>query len=282
MNLLFPTDFSEASVKAFETAWYFAKQLKLPITLLHVYPVPITTAPVDDAGITEISEETILATEQAMEERLKQYKEDLKAQYNRHGNDTIRVDTMLKMGFVADEVLHAAEQINAKFIILGVQHTSNIKRAIFGSITGAILRRSKIPVITVPESFSFSGIKQIAYATDLTYADNDVINKLIELAEICGASLKCFHVHNSELTIENSIIQDFITQYKNEANRGLISFQLIDNISTVDGIDYFVKENKIDLLALYKQKHYWIDLFDKSISKQMAFHSTVPLLIYHE
>ena len=37
---------------------------------------------------------------------------------------------------------------------------------------------------------------------------------------------------------ENAIIDDFIQQYKTEANRRLISFELIDNINIIDCLLY--------------------------------------------
>jgi nucleotide-binding universal stress UspA family protein len=193
----------------------------------------------------------------------------------------VRTEEMLRMGFMGDELMHISEEIKASYIVMAVQHTSGLKRFFSGSSTMHILKKSKIPVITVPENLVFKAIKKIAYATDLTFNDNDILGRLLQVAELLGAEVKCFHVHDSDLEVENSIIQDFIVQYSAEIKQGLISFQLVDNVNVLDGIDFFVNEHEIDLLAVLKQKSYWLEL-EESMTKLLAFHTNIPLLVYHE
>ncbi|MBC8172640.1 MAG: universal stress protein [Chitinophagales bacterium] len=282
MSILFPTDFSEQSTRAFGYALEFAKKMNSTITLLHVYRLPVSYTGYDDPRTSGISEEVITATEHATEERLKLFKEELMNKYMSHHPEMVRVLGMLRMGFPGEETIRVAEEISASHIVMHVEHKKKINRVLFGSTTVHVMKKSKAPVITIPENYEFHEIKKIAYATDLTFSDNEIISRLLALAELFDAEVKCFHVHDSNLKVEGSIIDDFIEQYKSEANKRRITFQLIDNLSVLDGIEYFVKENQIDLLAIMKQKHYWLDFADKDISKQLAFHADVPLLVYHE
>ncbi len=282
MSILFPTDFSNESKKAFQFALELAKKTNDSITLLHVFGVPIPMTGFDDPRGADLTDEMLTVNEKAMEDRLKLFKDELKDKYAGYSAELVRVLGMIRMGYRGPEVIHVAEEIKAGYIVLEVKHFEKKKNFLFGNTTTHILGKSKIPVITVPEGYHFKGISKIGYATDLTFNDGIIISKLLELATIFNAEVKCFHVHDSNLDTENSIIDDFITQYKAEANAGKITFQLIDNLNAVDGIEYFVKENDIDLLAVLKEKKYWLDLFDTSVTKQLAFHSKVPLLVYHE
>ena len=282
MSILFPTDMSEISAKAFHLALELAQKTKSSITLLHVYAVPMPLTGLDEARGLDITEEMINANEKAMEERLQHFKEELKEMYGGFGDEMVRVTNMLRMGFKGPEIVRAAEETQASFIVLEVKHFEKKKNFLFGNTTTHILSKSVVPVITVPEGYKMKGIKKIGYATDLTFNDNSIISKLMTVAEMFDAQIKCFHVHDSNLETENSIIEDFITQYKSEANAGKITFQLVDNLNAIDGIEYFIKENDIDLLAVLKEKKYWLDLFNSSITKQLAFHSKIPLLVYHE
>lgn len=282
MNILFPTDMSEVSAKAFQMALNLAKKTGSTITLLHVYAVPMPLTGLDEARGLDITEEMINANEQAMEERLSHFKNELKEMYTGYGPEMVRVSSMLRMGFKGPEIIRAAEETQAAYIVMEVKHFEKKKNFLFGNTTTHILSKSTVPVITIPEGYKMKEIKRIGYATDLTYNDNSIISKLMGVAEIFNAQIKCFHVHDSNLDTENSIIDDFITQYKSEANAEKITFQLVDNLNTIDGIEYFIKENDIDLLAVLKEKKYWLDLFNSSVTRQLAFHSKIPLLVYHE
>ncbi|MFI5170991.1 MAG: universal stress protein [Chitinophagales bacterium] len=282
MSILFPTDMGEQSAKTFEFALNLAKKLNENITLIHVYPLPLTYPSLDESRLNDATEELLMATETAMEERLKLFKDELKAMYTSHAPEMVRVNGMLKMGFVGEEVAVAAEEINASYVVIGVKHTGGLKRFLGGSNVSGIIKKSKSPVITVPEKYNIVPIQQIAYATDLTFNDSEVISRMLELAAKFEAQVNCFHVHDSNLEVENAIIDDFIRQYKNEVDQKIISFDLIDNINILDGIDFFVKNKNIDLLVVLKQKTYWLEIFETSITKQLVFHENVPMLVYHE
>jgi nucleotide-binding universal stress UspA family protein len=280
--ILFPTDFSDQSYKTFGYALGLAKALNQPIKLLHVYHIPVMNPATIELGTNLISDEMMQATENAAEERLKQFKDELKLKYADSSETFVRVLGMVRMGMVADEIVRSAEEVHANFIVLGTKHNGSLSRVLFGSSVMQVIKKSKIAVITVPENYKQAGIYNIAYATDLTFSDNEMIRHLLQFAKNFSATVKCFHVHDSKLETENLIIQEFIEQYRTEANAGLISFQLIDNLNVLDGIDYFVKEHSIDLLCVMKQKHYWLDIYDKQFTKHLVFHEDVPMLIYHE
>lgn len=282
MSILFPTDLSEQSAKHFEFALELAKKLNHTITLVHVYPIPMPYPSMDETRTGDISEELITATEAAHEEKLKQFKNLLSDKYANSFPDLVRVGGMLRMGFVGEEVANCADEIKASYIVISVKHTTGLKRFLGGSDVSAIIRKSHVPVITIPDNYTFRPIQKIAYATDLTFSDNAVIAKLLEIGDSFGAQIKCFHVHDSNIDTENSIIGDFIEQYKSEANARRISFELVDNINVPDGIDFYVKSNDIDLLVVLKQKTYWLQIFESSITKKMVYHEDVPMLIYHD
>ncbi len=283
MPILFPTDFSPESAKSFEFALQLAKKQNDSITLMHVYPLPITFSSMDEGRMNDVSENLIQANETAMEERLKFFKDSLRDQYSNNYPELISVGGMLKMGFVGEEVARAAEEIQSSFVVVGVKGSSGLKRFLGGNDVAAIIKHCKRAIITVPENYTIKPLHNFAYATDLTFNDNSIISRILELASnFEDAHIKCFHVHDSNLEVENSIIDDFIQQYKSEANQRKISFELIDNINIMDGIDYFIQSRDIDLLVVLKQKHYWLEIFESSLTKKLVFHQNVPMLIYHE
>lgn len=282
MSILFPTNFSDQSVETFGFALHLAKKFNLDITLLHVYPLPMTLPSMDEGRMAEVTDDMIQATIAANEERLNLFKQRLSDHYANAHPDVVRVNGILRMGFVGEEVARCAEEEHADFVVISAKKATGLKRFLGGSDVASIIRRCQLPIFTVPEHYTFHNIDKIGYATDLTFSDNEVIARLLVLGEKFGATVKCFHVHDSNLDIENAIIKEFIEQYKDDANARKISFDLVDNINIHDGIDYYVKNNNIELLAVLKQKKYWLEIFESSMTKQLVFHEKIPMLIYHE
>ncbi len=282
MSILFPTDFSEQSANCFGFALNLAKKLNHTITLMHVYPLPMNFPSVDETRMADVTEEMVSITENAIVEKMKHFKDELQARYHDSTPQLTRVETLIKMGFVGDEVTRAANEIKASFIVICAKRPTGLKRFLGGSDVSSIIKKSDVPVFTVPENYTFKPIDKIGYASDLSFADNSVIGRLLEVADTLGAQIKCFHVHDSNLEVENAIIRDFIEQYKTEANDRRITFELVDNINITDGIDYYVKSHDIDLLVVMKQKTYWMDIFESSITKKLVFHEDVPMLVYHD
>ncbi|MEZ5013412.1 MAG: universal stress protein [Chitinophagales bacterium] len=282
MDILFPTDLSERSAEHFAFALDLAQKLGDSITLLHVYPVPVNYPTLEEGRMGDVSEELLNATSSAMEERMRLFKEGLSNRYASTHPGMTRVNTALRMGFPGDEVARAAAEMQARFVIIGVKQSSGLKRFFGGSKVSAILKKCEVPIVTIPDGYTYKPIDRIGYATDLTFSDNSVINNLLGLATSIKAQVRCFHVHDSNLDVENSIIDDFIKQYKTEANNRLITFELVDNINTLDGIDYFIQNHDIDMLAVLKQKSYWLEIFDASMTKKLVFHEQIPLIIFHE
>lgn len=61
----------------------------------------------------------------------------------------VTIDTMVRSGNAADEILKTAEEIGADLIAMSTHGRSGLRRLAFGSITDKVLRGSTIPVLMV-------------------------------------------------------------------------------------------------------------------------------------
>lgn len=281
VNILFPTDFSEASAKSFGAAVTLAEKLTLPIMILHVYRPPVVTTGYDDTGLEVVTEQLISGMEDVIRAQMADFIKDISEthQLNKRG---IAVEYSIRMGFVADEIARMADETHSAYITVTVRHSHTGERILLGSAVNGLLRKSHQPLFAFPEDWPLRNFRRIAYATDLSFSDGPVIARLLEFARLFDATVLCFHVHDSNLDTENAIIQEFNDTYRSEIEQGLISFQLSENLRVMDGIDYFVQENAIDLLVMLKQRRYWLDFLEGSYTRKMAFHAGIPLLVYHE
>jgi nucleotide-binding universal stress UspA family protein len=67
-------------------------------------------------------------------------------------NKGIAVNTMVAEGHAAEEIIKAAEKVNADLIAMSTHGRSGIGRWAMGSVTDKVLHESNIPVLTVRAS----------------------------------------------------------------------------------------------------------------------------------
>ena len=117
---------------------------KVEVTLLQVLrSEPV--APVSGEGTV-----TIEYTKNQIEEAKKQATEYLDKTGESLGSKGAKVTARVEMGDAADEIVKAAEEINADLIAMSTHGRSGISRWAFGSVTDKVLRREgRIPIIMV-------------------------------------------------------------------------------------------------------------------------------------
>ena len=64
----------------------------------------------------------------------------------------IKVNTIVKVGHAAEEIIKTAHEINADLIAMSTHGRSGLGRWAMGSITDKVLHESNIPILTVRSS----------------------------------------------------------------------------------------------------------------------------------
>ena len=87
------------------------------------------------------------------EEELKRIKERVTDNLLKAGEPLrkkgINISTIVSSGNAADEIIKAAEENKADLIAMSTHGRSGLRRLAFGSVTDKVLRRSRVPVLTV-------------------------------------------------------------------------------------------------------------------------------------
>jgi nucleotide-binding universal stress UspA family protein len=160
---------------------------------------------------------------------------------------------------------------------MGTQRVSGLQKILFESNVSAVINKSSLPVITVPECSIFKDLKLIVYASDMHKICIET-QKIIPLAKLFDASINILHVlpPNSKKEPDKvSIEVDLIEKY----NYPKISFHIAHNNNVVEGINEFIVEVKADMLAMYTHEIGFFDKFLKaSFSREEAYDSLIPLL----
>ena len=152
-HILYATDFSEASLAAFQVACSLSREPGSQLLVLHVLVPPATVLEMERAFL-------------APEERFKHAMDELLRL--RPAEEGTLTDYLLRQGEPAEEILRAAEERDCDFIVLGTHGRSGLGRVIMGSVAEAVLRRATCPVITMRSGASLQPLRTVLYATDLS------------------------------------------------------------------------------------------------------------------
>lgn len=270
MKILLPTDFSKLSKVAVLYAAKLAKKLNAEIVLIHA--VFINSPPRAQAA---------LKTNQILDAMIDNAKQDfvyLTNEVKQEAGNKIGISYKIVKGYPVEDVIETfAHNNDIDLIIMGIKGASGLIKVLIGSNATAVIGNSNIPVIAVPEHARFNNIKHIVYASDML-ALNKEVKTLIQFAQLFDSFIHILHIvsSNSKKKIDKIKIQnDLISKY----NYPHISVHVLLNDDIVEAIDEYIADVKADLVAMFTHKPTFFEkLFGKSVTREMAFHSWIPLL----
>ena len=139
-QVLYATDFSQASRRAHDTAIGLAKLGHARITILFVLaPVLLMPGQYVDA-------ETMVALENRARELSRQQLAVLAARARKAG---VRVSVLLREGYPPDQIVRAARSTKADLIVMGTHGRRGLPKLFLGSVAERVVAAAPCPVVTV-------------------------------------------------------------------------------------------------------------------------------------
>jgi len=138
-KILFPSDFSEAAEKAFESALFLADSHDAELVLLHV---------VDQLhGFTHY-EVLALTPMEIVEKLVKHAHENLQAMVDQ-AKEKVVASEMVREGKTWAVICDTAESENADVIVMASQGRTGLSHALIGSVAEKVVRHATCPVMVV-------------------------------------------------------------------------------------------------------------------------------------
>jgi nucleotide-binding universal stress UspA family protein len=174
---------------------------------------------------------------------------------------------------------------NADLVVMGTKGANGFLKELRGSNTYEIVRDSNKPVLVVPGHAVFTPLRHILYCSDFEQLDSfEGLSLVKELAQTFNAEVRIAHVKIShgESSIEHTFeskrqAKFFEPEVKN-------AFKIIRHKTVLRGIHYYLdlkRDNQ--LVVMVKREHGLLDkLFMENNTREMVFHSALPLLVIGE
>jgi nucleotide-binding universal stress UspA family protein len=184
----------------------------------------------------------------------------------------------------SENIVSIALNNKADFIVMGTRGAGLIKKTFLGSNTASVIENSPIPVFVIPENVSFLPPKKIVFASRFLNSDVEAIKKLSVIAAAFNAELIIvnFVENKKDLETNSLIMESFLLRIREATTYSKIACRIFENENAQKGIEKFIDVVDADIIALStKNRNPFEKLFSKSITKEMSFHSQIPLLAFH-
>lgn len=273
-NILVPTNFSKNCVKAAQLGVEIAKLYNSEIHFLHLMKTPV-----DWVKLDKLKEKRYPETVK----KIGIAKAKLRQLERTAEHEGLKCRTFLQYDAGQTDILDHSGHFQHDFIITGSSGTKGVIREITGSNVEEIVRKANAPVIVVKDEDVTFPFKNIVFVSDFKEDIIDAFKQVISIAQKCDAHIYLLLI-NTE-TDFNSIelglkpIEQLLSKFPELKN---YSMAVYNESSVETGINTFIKQNPIDLIAMVTHgKSGFLSLFSKSIAEGVTNHSTLPVMTIH-
>ncbi len=286
-KILIPVDFSNYSMKACDFGFQLARKENAEVILLHVYTTPmyVSSLPYGDMftypmGKDEDSAQTII---QKVHADLNALSDKIAEKISSGLLPDVKFTCVLREGVPEEEILRYSKNKNPKIIIMGTRGKNQKDIDLIGSVTAEVIDRSRIPVLAIPDQTHlshFGEVKRIGFLTNFDQRDLIAFDSFFTAWQSYPFSVSLIHLADTQ-NAWNEIKLAGIQDYFNKQYPGLnISYDVVMNDNLIKGLDRYIKDKEIDVIALTSYKrNIFARLFNPSLARKMIFHSDTPLLV---
>lgn len=266
-TFLVPTDFSDTAKNAARYAVHFAEQVEgSRVVLFHIY---------DRHGYG--SDGTPLQVDEGAERNIAM------AALNNHrsellsGGANVQIDIMAHAGDFNQEVENAVSELASDLVIMGINDSNKLDQLLIGSATLRFIKRHISPVMIVPENVEYRPIGQIAYASDLQQvATTTPVSLIRSLCDTFHTPIQVVHSGERYIAHDREMLEKKLADCNPQFH-----FPAGDNFTDV--LNDFIAANNIGLVVMVPRQHdFFENLFKRSHTQLMAYHSKVPIVAVHE
>lgn len=274
-KILFPTDFSNVANNAFVHALGLAKLVHGELILLHTYELPI----VDNQFAPQNYKEVFDSLELSNFDRFKDEIPKLRDIAAAHNFEDIKMSHMLMDGDLIYNLKEIIKSETIDFVVMGTSGASGWKEMFLGTNTGEAIANLSVPVLSIPETATYSKIETIGFTTRFREKDKAALSKVIKIAKAAGAMVKCLYVETKNSDNTEATYKDWEDHFKDEP----VQFFIIPSEKVNETIEEFIVHQDIDVLAMLTYKRSFFQwLFTTSFTEKMSYHCNIPILALHE
>lgn len=287
MKILLSTDFSEENKVLLPYAIDFLKDTGGEIIIFHAYMdnvfVGSNSYPgnmdTDNYFTTELLVELEKNSQQVMHEKTR-YLIDM---INEEGIENITVNPILVSGDPEEELITLSKKENPDLILMGT-HGKGGKRFLEGSLVKSVMTKCDVPMLFIPENYSWRESNEVVYATDFNDYDVETIDRIFDILRLYKPHIHVIHfVENSENPKEAIKMEKLEKIYLEKDFDGEIHFQLVNTDNAPQALKIFCERNDISLSSFIAYRKGFFDfIFKDKLDKDAFLSLNIPMLTFKQ
>ncbi|PID69555.1 MAG: universal stress protein UspA [Flavobacteriales bacterium] len=272
-KILVPIDFSDEAKKACKVAASLAKKTDSEIILLHMLDIPGTTVDPMDSGNTSGGAQTIFFMK-AIKKKISDFKK-----FDFFNGIKISDTVLFKKAF--EGVIEESINQHVDLIVMGSQGATGLREMLVGSNTEKVVRHSRIPVLVIKQDIDNYDIKNLVFASDFKEESKGSFVNVIDFAKIFDAHIHLLYINtisNFEPTVKSQMrLDSFVADF----NFDNYSKHIYNDTTIEEGILSYGRKINADAIAINTHGRSGLSqLFNESISKELANHALLPVITF--
>ncbi len=284
-KILVPVDFSDHTETVCRFALEIAKKSGAEIRLFHAYfdyiIVSNSSFPYSVDTNEMFNQEMMVKIRNEAKKDMEMLRSDLTDELRREEITNVKVVHTLTGGLPEEEIINISETYNPDLIVMGTRGKGE-KDILTGKISSKVVQNAKCRILTIPRNATYHGFNNMLYATDFNDEDVKDIEKLIDLVQYYKPMIHCVHINiDSDRIADESKMTVLKEHFQKLTDVGKLVFRIIDEDDFLEGINSYIKDNDIDIVALvHHRKSFLKRIFVRDHTREMLFHSDIPLYIF--
>ncbi len=274
-KILYPTDFSDTAENAFLYALQVADTLGASVITIHAFDRPDISNFNLPGVLRDVYDSIDLDEFENYEDEIPLLRE----MASNNGYYHVPMVHVLEEGAPVSAILRTANKNKADLIVMGATGAGRMESFFFGTISGKVLEEAHCPVILVPAEAKFDGlIDNIAVAINFKPEDAILIEQLRKFRDQIGSQIHVIHIDTDPAVSSQDKMKAFCEAWQNDKR---LSSYCIQHKEVNAGLQSFMKEKNMDLLAILSHKRSWVDeIFHQNRAKSLSNAHTIPLMVF--
>ncbi|MBR6775707.1 MAG: universal stress protein [Bacteroidales bacterium] len=287
MKIILSTDFTDENKVLLPYAIDFLKDTGGEIIIFHAYMdnvfIGSNSYPgnmdADNYFTTEILVELERNSQLNMKEKT-QYLVDL---IKEEGADNITVRPVLVSGDPEEGLIELSKKEKPDLILMGTRGKGG-KRFLEGSLVKSVMTKCDVPMLFIPEGYSWRESKEVVYATDFSEYDILTLERIFNILKPYKPHIHVIHfVEDSENPKEAIQMEQLEQAFLEKDFDGEIHFQLVHTDNAPQALKIFCERNDISLSSFIAYRKGFFDfIFRDKLDKDAFLNLNIPMLTFKD
>lgn len=291
-KLLIPVDFSDMSLLACWAGFELAERLDLSPILLYAFASPYYAGgfatenifPDDPLGDEDVVNEMVAGRDLLRDANVQMCKfaEDLRTKQNEGSLPSVEFSTLVEEGVAEDVILQFSRTTPPALVVMATRGRHKREKEMIGSVTAEVLDSCRVPLFTVPENYSFPGIKNItrlAVFCNLDQHDILSVDTLMRMFSYPAVDIWLIPVNDRAGDDIDAKLNSLRNYFASNYPAAVFHAALLPVKSFRSDFESLVSENNLQMIVVpNKKKNILSRLFNPGIAHKLLFERDMPML----